>query len=66
MGKLYVEREETFIPTELHKKLGAKADKVITELFNELIDEGLDAVEAKYVIDYSTMNASLNTLLNLK
>lgn len=66
MGKLYIEKDGSLIPTKLHKELGWKADGVIEKLFNELLESGLDVVEAKYIIDYSTMDASLNKLLNLK
>lgn len=66
MGKLYIKKDETHFPTDLHKELGRKADDVIDKLFNELLEGGVDIVEAKYIIDFSTMNTCLNKLINLK
>ncbi len=66
MSKLYTEKDGTHFPTELHKTLGSKADIVIEKLFNELLESGVDIIEAKYIIDYSAMNVTLNKLINLK
>jgi len=66
MDKLYGKREDgSHFPTTLHKELGRKADEIIEKLFNELLKD-VDIVEAKYIIDYSVMDAVLDKLLDLK
>jgi hypothetical protein len=66
MEKLYTKTKTgNHRPTQLHKDLGVKVGKVIDNLFTELIDEGLDIIEAKYVIDSCTSDITLNNLLAL-